>query len=682
MIARHSMSLSHRWPVIAVAVTSLLCVVISVFFLTRGQFIIFQNLFYIPLIIACFYYGKRGFAYSVGLVFVYFFLVSVFTRDPIVLQGAAVRVGIFLLIAWIVATLSLARRQAEDTLEKEREKFRMVADFTYDWAYWTDPQQDLLYASPSCERISDYGPEEFMADAGLMSRIVHPEDMKVFRRHMDDYHKSCIDEVGEFEFRIVNRSGEERWIAHLCQPVYGNDGQFKGRRANNRDITDRKRAESQREAALEALRKSEENLRRERDRAQNYLDVAATMMIALGEDQRVTLINRKGCEVLGYPEDEIVGKNWFQAFIPADIRYQVRSLYDRIITDTGSGETHYENEVVDSKGDRRLIAWYNTILRDGEGKIMGVLTSGNDITEKKQMELALWESEERYRAFFEASRDGTFITAINGRWIDCNPAMADILGYNDVEALKLFHINEFYKDIEDRLRLEALLEERGYVQDYPADIRRKDGEVIHALITSIVRRKRTGEIIGYQGFIKDITERKRSEKTIHWLAYHDALTGLPNRTLFNDRLGVAIAQASREERPLAIMMFDLDKFKDVNDSLGHNVGDLLLKAVAKRMASLVREGDTVARMGGDEFLMVFSTIKQGEDVPLIAKKVVDAFQTPFICDGHKLTITTSLGISLYPKDGEDADTLAKNADIAMYKAKQSGRNRYVFYEEI
>lgn len=674
MFVWHSPSLSPRWPAVAVTVTSLLCVGISVFFLTRGHFIIFQNLFYIPLIIACFYYGKPGFAYSAGLVFIYFLLVLAFTGDPMVLQGAAVRVGIFLLIAWIITTLSLARRKAEEELAEEREKFRTVADFTYDWAYWTDPHQNLLYVSPSCERISGYRPEEFRADAGLMSRIVHPEDIEKFRRHMYGYHELCADEVGEYEFRIVNRSGEERWIAHLCQPVYNEKGQFRGRRAGNRDVTDHKRAS-------EALKESEGSLRRERDRAQNYLDVAATMMVALGKDRRVTLINRKGCEILGYPEDEIVGKDWFETFVPADIRDEVRALYDRIMAEDGSGETHYENEVLDRQGNRRMIAWYNTILRDGEGRITGVLTSGNDITEKKQMELALWENEERYRAFFETSRDGTFITGVDGRWIDFNPAMINILGYENADALKPVHINEFYRDSEDRARLEALLKERGYVHDYAADLRRKDGEIVHALITSIIRRTRTGEIIGYQGFIKDITKRKKNEETIHWLAYHDALTGLPNRTLFNDRLSVALAQAAREERPVAVMMFDLDKFKDVNDSLGHNVGDLLLKAVAERMAALVREGDTVARMGGDEFLMVFPTIKHDEDVPLIAKKIVDAFQTPFDCDGRRLTITTSLGVSLYPGDGGDVDTLVKNADIAMYTAKQSGRNRYAFYEK-
>jgi PAS domain S-box-containing protein len=250
------MNLNDRLPIIAVTVTAALCIVISLFSLKSGLFIIFQNFFYIPIVIACFYYRSYGFAISVALSCIYFFLIIAFTSDPMIIRDAVIRVIIFILIAAVITALSIARAQAEAALKKEREKFRTVADFTYGWEYWTDPQQNMRYVSPSCERISGYGPEEFMKEAGLIYSIVHPADREIFKSHADHYHESHIDSVGEVEFRIATRNGKEQWIAHLCQPVYSSDGQFLGRRASNRDITERKLAEEERESLISELQKA------------------------------------------------------------------------------------------------------------------------------------------------------------------------------------------------------------------------------------------------------------------------------------------------------------------------------------------------------------------------------------------------------------------------------------------
>ena len=178
---------------------------------------------------------------------------------------------------------------------------------------------------------------------------------------------------------------------------------------------------------------------------------------------------------------------------------------------------------------------------------------------------------------------------------------------------------------------------------------------------------------------RDITERKRAEETIKQMAYHDALTDLPNRLLFNDRLNLALAHARRSQQKLALMMLDLDHFKEVNDTLGHSVGDKLLRVVGKRLTSLVRESDTVARMGGDEFMLTLPEVAEAEDAARIAEKILRGFQKPFVLDGHELHVTTSVGIAMYPDDGEDGGTLMKNADIAMYRAKEQGRNNYQRY---
>jgi diguanylate cyclase (GGDEF)-like protein len=167
-----------------------------------------------------------------------------------------------------------------------------------------------------------------------------------------------------------------------------------------------------------------------------------------------------------------------------------------------------------------------------------------------------------------------------------------------------------------------------------------------------------------------------SAEKIQQLAYHDTLTGLPNRKLFSDRLGIALAQAQRNQIKAGITMLDLDHFKGVNDTLGHDVGDLLLKAAAERLRAALRKGDTVARFGGDEFVLILPDLEVIEDAIQVVQKIVDSFRKPFLIDTHQLIVTTSIGIAVYPNDGTDEGILLKNADIAMYQAKQTGRDRY------
>ena len=185
-----------------------------------------------------------------------------------------------------------------------------------------------------------------------------------------------------------------------------------------------------------------------------------------------------------------------------------------------------------------------------------------------------------------------------------------------------------------------------------------------------------GKIVGVIGLVRDITERKTAEQQIEYQAYHDALTGLANRRLFQEHLSLALALAQRRHSFVAVLFLDLDHFKIVNDSLGHSVGDELLKHVSRRLKHAVREGDTVARVGGDEFTIVLQEIARPDDAAAVAKKVIRSVSDPIEINGHKLYVTTSIGVTVYPRDGEDAETLLKNADAAMYRAKGEGRNGY------
>ncbi len=182
--------------------------------------------------------------------------------------------------------------------------------------------------------------------------------------------------------------------------------------------------------------------------------------------------------------------------------------------------------------------------------------------------------------------------------------------------------------------------------------------------------------------LQDITELKLSEELTRKLAYYDPLTGLPNRSLCNDRLNMAVAQARRNQRQLAVMLLDLDRFKEINDTLGHRMGDSLLLGVAQRLTGLLRRSDTVARIGGDEFILISTGIAGSRDAANLARKILKTFKAPFTCEDREVWITASIGLALYPAHGRDIDTLVKHADVAMYRAKQAGRNDYRFFSQV
>jgi len=183
----------------------------------------------------------------------------------------------------------------------------------------------------------------------------------------------------------------------------------------------------------------------------------------------------------------------------------------------------------------------------------------------------------------------------------------------------------------------------------------------------------------YEQAQKEIADRKKAEEAIKHMAHHDALTGLPNRRLFNERISLEISRSQRNNQKIGVMLFDLDHLKNVNDSFGHSVGDLLLQSVGQRLLGLLRKSDTVARMGGDEFLLILPEMKQHQDAILTAKRILSALSTPFLLEGNQINITTSIGIVFYPDDGTEVDDLIKKADIAMYNAKEKGGNIYHFY---
>jgi diguanylate cyclase (GGDEF)-like protein/PAS domain S-box-containing protein len=262
-----------------------------------------------------------------------------------------------------------------------------------------------------------------------------------------------------------------------------------------------------------------------------------------------------------------------------------------------------------------------------------------------------------------------------------NPATCALLGYEEHELANQ-PMKKILKESDSFFSSRSsALKKAGGIRNVEKTYRAKNGSSIPVLFSASVMRFEDGEIQGIVCLAQDITERKRAEETIRHLAYHDHLTGLPNRRLFQDRFIVALAQAQRANEPLALMSIDLDRFKLVNDTLGHAVGDQLLQEVARRLSQVVRAGDTLARLGGDEFSLLMPRTSRVEDAAKVAEKIKEAFQAPFRIDGQEVHVTASVGISLYPFDG-DAEQLLTHADAAMYRAKELGRNNYQLYTKV
>ena len=298
-----------------------------------------------------------------------------------------------------------------------------------------------------------------------------------------------------------------------------------------------------------------------------------------------------------------------------------------------------------------------------------------DVTERRRTEQKLRESEERYRLLFERNLAGVFRSTLDGKVLDVNEALARMLGYDRDELLRENAATAYFS-ADERARLIGQLKEQKTLSNVEVRMRRKDGSAIWVLENMTLLDEPGSNVI--EGTIVDITERKVAQDQIEYQAYHDVLTGLPNRALFRDRIGVGLAHARRYRRAASVMFLDLDRFKLINDTLGHTVGDGLLQAVAQRLVNSVRGEDTVARMGGDEFTILLSDATDAHGVAIVASKVLEAISAPIFVEGHELFVTTSIGIALYPEDGSDAEELLKSADRAMYRAKESGRNNYQF----
>jgi len=294
----------------------------------------------------------------------------------------------------------------------------------------------------------------------------------------------------------------------------------------------------------------------------------------------------------------------------------------------------------------------------------------------------LHEAVRRYRSLFEHATEGIYQTTPEGRYLNANPALARIYGHASPVAL-IAHMHDIPRQLyvlpERRVEFVRLMQEQGVVRNFESQVYRHDGRIIWITENARAVKNADGSVQFFEGTVVDVTERKQHDAELEYQASHDSLTGLPNRSLLRDRIEQAIGKARRDNHLVAVVFVDLDHFKLINDSLGHHVGDRLLLEVADRLMACVRGHDSVARQGGDEFVIVLTEQYDENEIISIVSRLLDAISQPWVDEGQEYGLSCSVGISCFPQDGDDPDALLRCADAAMYKAKASGRSTYHFF---
>lgn len=388
--------------------------------------------------------------------------------------------------------------------------------------------------------------------------------------------------------------------------------------------------------------------------------------------------NEQFCRISKYSRSELIG----QDHRLLNSGHHPRSFFKQMWKCIGSGQV-WRGEICNRAKDGSLY-WVDTTIVpfvDTKGKIYQYVSIRNDITARKHMEEEVRKSEELYRLIAENTSDIISIVNVEGDFLYLSPAHKAVFDHDVPD--ERFH-NLFEWIVEDDRDIMAFAIQHTYStrKEYTVECRiqtsRKETIWTESKINPIVDE--LGNVSKLLFVTRDITDRKQSEELIHHLAYHDALTDLPNRRMYTQHLSREIMQAKRFQSNLAVLFLDLDRFKDVNDSFGHDVGDLLLVEAANRLKACLRPNDVAARLGGDEFTVLLSQLTDREEAAALANRIMEALQRPFILQDHSFNVSCSIGIALYPQDGDNADDLLKRADTALYTVKSRGKNGYDFFD--
>src|ERR1700722_6804369 len=453
-------------------------------------------------------------------------------------------------------------------------------------------------------------------------------------------------------------------VSVSISPMKDANGRITGASTIARDITLRKRTEEQLKLQSAALK------------------AADNAIFITDHEGTILWVNRSFTTLTGYSQEEALGKN-VRLLKSGE---QSESFYVNLWSTISSGKV-WKGEIVNRRKDGTTYPEEMTITPvtrdDSNPANRYFIVIKQDITERKRAEEMLQNNANKYRVLFEDSADANWLMDEKG-FLDCNSAALKMFGYSAAAEMKhpsdISPLNQAdgtpSRAASEKKITAAFLNGK---ERFEWLHQRKNGKVFPAevCLTALTLSGRRTLL----ATVRDITDRKVAEERVQYLAYYDALTGLPNRTLLQDRLAKALAGARRQKDKVALLFLDLDGFKIINDSLGHSVGDLLLKQIADRLKRFGREKDTVARLGGDEFLIMLTDVENVGDIAVAAERLMGAMTAEFVVQGRSLSISCSLGISIFPEHGADGEILVRNADAAMYNAKDYGRNNFRFFTE-
>jgi len=531
-------------------------------------------------------------------------------------------------------------------------------------AAWTlDAATGAIEFDPAWQHILGYAATELPHNLAGWRALIHPDDQSAVRTAFESQLSGASAALRNV-CRVRAQSGEYRWV--MTRGRLQRDAQGRPRRlvGSGCDVTEQRHLHQKLRELMAALRESESHFRRFFDEAR------AVMLLIDPADGRIIEANPAASAFYGYSHDELL------ALHIADINLMTQDDVMNEMTQAlaaGREQSIHPHRLKD--GTTRTVEVFSSPYQYDRRLV--IYTIVHDISERAAAERSLREA----ATVFDATTESIMVTDLNGVIKRINPAFTQMTGYAAAEAIgqspRILKSGrqdaEYYRAMWQRLLSQGRWE--GELWN-----RRKDGSIFPVWQSISPVRDAAGKVTGFVSLFIDITQKKRTEEDIAYRANYDALTGLPNRNLLAERLGQALKQARRENSRVAVMFVDLDYFKQVNDTLGHAVGDRLLQLVAERMRMCVRETDTIARMGGDEFVILLMDIDAAAPAGIVADKLLTQMAEVFSIEGNEIHIGASIGITLFPDDGRDVDTLFRNADLAMYRAKSLGRNNAQFFE--